>query len=80
MSGHKHENIDMHKHHYRDSGTRAPNGQVVYERIPGTGYGPAFDEVWENEDGGLWVSNGEYSSPVNFCPVCGFKATKQVSI
>lgn len=79
MSGHEHGPINMHRHHHRDSGQRTPSGHVVYERIPNTGYGPAFEYVSEREDGSLWIDNSEYSSPVNFCPVCGFKATKQVS-
>lgn len=40
--------------------------------------GPAIDNCTEAEDGALWVDNGEYSSQVNFCPVCGRKATVQV--
>lgn len=30
------------------------------------------------EIGELWVTNDEYSSQVNFCPVCGYKAPKQI--
>lgn len=41
-------------------------------------YGPAITDVWEDEKG-LWAINGEYSSQVNYCPVCGYKAKKQVS-
>jgi len=34
-------------------------------------YGSAIGECYEAEDGSLWVTNGEYGSPVNFCPYCG---------
>ena len=37
-------------------------------------YGSAVDECWEDEDGKLWVHNGEYASVVNYCPVCGYAA------
>lgn len=37
------------------------------------GYGIAINECWQDEkDGELWVSNGEYSNTVKFCPFCGF--------
>ncbi len=38
----------------------------------------AINECVEEADGGFWVGNGEYSSYVNFCPICGLKAPKQV--
>lgn len=41
---------------------------------PHDGYGNAVEYCSESESGTLWVSNGEYSSQVNFCPVCGYKA------
>jgi len=41
------------------------------------GYGQAIDVCWE-EEGELWASNGEYSTQVNFCPFCGYKAVKQI--
>ncbi len=40
--------------------------------------GPAITECWQDSTGTLWVSNGEYSSTVNFCPYCGYKAPKQL--
>jgi len=40
--------------------------------------GGAVEECFENENGQLWVSNGEYCSQVNYCPYCGFKAPRQV--
>ena len=45
---------------------------------PNGGYGTAIDECYECEDGTFWVSNGEYSSQVNYCPVCGEEAPKRV--
>ena len=41
-------------------------------------YGIAMDICYEKDDGTFWVSNGEYASQVNYCPVCGAKAPKQV--
>jgi len=38
------------------------------------GYGEAVDGCFEEPDWRLWVTNGEYSSQVNFCPYCGYKA------
>jgi hypothetical protein len=45
---------------------------------PSDGYGEAITEVFEDETG-LWAGNGEYGSQVNYCPVCGYKAKKQVT-
>lgn len=36
-------------------------------------YGAAFDHCKEDIEGVFWVSNGEYSSQVNFCPFCETK-------
>lgn len=44
---------------------------------PSDAYGFAID-VCFSKDGEFWVSNGEYSSRVNFCPFCGAKAEKQM--
>ena len=41
-------------------------------------YGAAIDECYQDQDGYLFVSNGEYGSQVNFCPVCGYEAIKKV--
>ena len=40
-------------------------------------YGGAYCEVYEYDDGTLWVTNDEYASPVNYCPVCGYRARRQ---
>lgn len=45
---------------------------------PEDAYGAAVEACYEREDGTFWVSNGEYSSQVNYCPVCGAKAPKQI--
>ena len=38
-------------------------------------YGVAINECFESEkDGKLWVTNGEYSNSVNYCPFCGYKS------
>jgi hypothetical protein len=36
------------------------------------GHGEAVDVCFEDEDGKLWVENGEYASVVFYCPVCGY--------
>lgn len=41
--------------------------------------GPAIDECFEDSDGLLFVSNGEYGSQVNFCPWCGYEAKIKVN-
>lgn len=41
-------------------------------------YGPAITNCWEDDDGRLCVSNGEYMSQVNFCPFCGKGAKVRV--
>lgn len=46
--------------------------------LPESGYGAAVDMCVEDNDGKLWVDNGEYSSQVNYCPYCGFRAPTQV--
>ena len=43
-------------------------------------YGGAIYDCEENEDGELWVDNGEYASQVNYCPYCGYKAKAQVDM
>jgi len=42
------------------------------------GYGEAISSCDEEENGELWVGNGEYESQVNYCPQCGFKAKVQI--
>jgi len=46
--------------------------------LPGAMYGGALDNCSEDEEGRLWVDNGEYCNQVNYCPYCGFRAPVQV--
>jgi len=39
--------------------------------------GAAIDDCFEDVDGYLFVSNGEYGSQVNYCPMCGYEAKKK---
>lgn len=41
-------------------------------------YGPAIETCFEDDMYRLFVENGEYSSQVNFCPVCGYKAKVEI--
>lgn len=41
-------------------------------------HGPAIDCCFEDIDGFLFVSNGEYGSQVNFCPFCGYEAKVKI--
>lgn len=43
-------------------------------------YGSAINTCWEEQNGEMWVSNGEYSSQINFCPITGRKATIQIPL
>ena len=38
-------------------------------------YGPAFNQIWEDHKGRLWIDNDEYGSRVRFCPLCGAEAS-----
>jgi hypothetical protein len=46
--------------------------------FPADDYGQAILETFEKDDGKLWVSNGEYTNQVNFCPCCGYEAKKKI--
>ena len=48
----------------------APHGQ----------YGDAVTSVLIKEDGTMWVTNGEYSTRVNFCPFTGKPATTKMVV
>ena len=48
--------------------------------LPDSAYGDAITECYEEDNGKLWAGNGEYNSQVNFCPYCGYKAKKQVTL
>jgi hypothetical protein len=45
---------------------------------PKAAYGAAVEACYEWKDGTFWVTNDEYSSQVNYCPVCGAKAPVQI--
>lgn len=46
---------------------------------PSSLYGSAITEVTiDNRTGQMWVGNGEYESQVNYCPICGNKASTGV--
>ena len=40
--------------------------------------GPAISFCVDDGGGCLWASGGGYTSQVNFCPFCGYKARVQV--
>ena len=40
--------------------------------------GPALDNCEEDDDGELYIDNGEYASQVNFCPICGYEAKVKI--
>lgn len=40
-------------------------------------YGAAINICYEDDQGKLWVTNGEYESGVNYCPWCGYKCQHQ---
>lgn len=42
-------------------------------------HGPAIEFCFEDLEGYLFVTNIEYGSQVNFCPMCGYKAKKFLS-
>ncbi len=43
-------------------------------------WGKAISEVWTDENGAMWVGNGEYVTRVNFCPFTGDKAPAQMEV
>lgn len=47
--------------------------------LPSYSYGPAIDDCFEDEKGFLFVTNGEYSSVVNFCPFCGYESKNKIT-
>ncbi len=61
------EYADKYALHYCDS------------ELPSHGRGSCVDECSEDEEGRLFVGNGEYGSQINFCPYCGYEAKIKVS-
>lgn len=41
-------------------------------------WGAAVTYCYEGADGRLFVSNEEYGSQVNFCPMCGYEAKEKI--
>lgn len=53
----------------------------VFERGYWGGYNEAVDICSEHEDGSFIVENDDgQSSQVNYCPFCGAKAPKQMTV
>ena len=49
------------------------------DMLNGSGFfGPAILAVIEDDDGRMFVFNGEYASQVNYCPYTGQRATMQI--
>ena len=46
--------------------------------VPDGRWGRAITYTYEKEDGTMWVGNDEYESQVNYCPITGKAATKQM--
>lgn len=42
--------------------------------LPFSEHGSAITSCYEDVNGKFWVSNNEYASQVNYCPMCGTKA------
>ena len=44
------------------------------------GYGPAVEvDIVLGSDGHWWADNGEYATPVRFCPWCGIRLDASAS-
>lgn len=55
------------------------NNKIQYV-VPQNIWGKAISYTYEKEDGTMWVGNYEYESQVNFCPITGKMATKQMTV
>jgi hypothetical protein len=60
--------------------TRESNGKRHLCFIPCKSHlhGAAIEECFEDKVFNLFVSNGEYGSQVNFCPMCGYEAINKI--
>ena len=47
--------------------------------LPCALHGSAINTVIYTENGEIWISNGEYASQVNYCPISGKKADIQIT-
>jgi hypothetical protein len=45
---------------------------------PSEAQGTAIEGCYERNDGTFWAGNAKYGSQVDYCPVCGTKAPKQI--
>ena len=48
------------------------------DMFDGARFGPLILAVIEDDDGRMYVFNGEYASQVNYCPYTGQRATVQI--
>jgi len=48
--------------------------------LPSALHGGAMSEVIFTDNGEIWISNGEYASQVNYCPITGKKADIQITV
>ena len=51
---------------------------VDWYQAPKGQWGASIDLVIEHGDGTLWAGNDEYSTQVNLCPFCGYRARVQI--
>lgn len=66
---------------YKDTSPDPESGNVFIGEDPENEIwynGWAISSCQESENDTLWVGNGEYCNRVNFCPMCGYKAKKQM--
>ena len=55
------------------------NKECHAEYAGGPYYGAAISCSYEDANGAIWVTNGEYASRVNYCPFTGKKAKKPIT-
>lgn len=49
-------------------------------KSPDSLYGPSITTIYMEDDGKMWVENGEYASQVNFCPFTGTPAETKMEV
>lgn len=54
------------------------NKKYTRYHVPQEKWGECITYTYEKEDGTMWIGNHEYESQVNFCPVTGKPAQKQM--
>lgn len=55
-----------------------PDSKRNEYRAPTEMWGPAITYTYIKEDGTMWVGNDEYETQVNYCPMTGQPAPKQM--